>query len=114
QIRALAPEVRNLAAALDAERDLTARRAAARRLYAVLFAAGLHQVEATPKVKGYGLGAAARLVLFEELARADAGVAMALLSTSNAVARAEAIGGKALRQRIVTPCIADTSGAWLL
>ncbi|MBK7861038.1 MAG: acyl-CoA/acyl-ACP dehydrogenase [Archangiaceae bacterium] len=114
QIRSIAGQVRELAAQLDAMRDLGARMGQARELYALLFSAGVHQVEASPRAGGYGLGFGPRLVLFEELARADAGSAMALLSTANGAARAEAAANAMIRQRILGPCLSDTTGRFLL
>jgi alkylation response protein AidB-like acyl-CoA dehydrogenase len=114
QIRHHGPKIRALAAELDAMSDLKARRDAVKKLYALCFDAGLHQVEASTKAGGYALGFGPRLVLFEELSRADAGVAMVMLATSNVVARAEHTANAQVRKRIIEPCMKDTSGAWLL
>lgn len=114
RIRMLAPRIARLAARLDRMAAGATSLSEARGLYALVFKERLHCARLEKSAGGLELALQARALVLEELARADAGLAMALAATWNAAAALAALGSLAVRSGLLAACVTDRTGRWML
>jgi alkylation response protein AidB-like acyl-CoA dehydrogenase len=109
-IRDAAAELTAAGALADQEASLPARLEQAREGYRPLFELGLHRAVLPQELNGLALSLRARTVALEEVARADAGLAMALAATWGGLSFVHAFGTAQAKERFVAPCATDESG----